>query len=316
VALDEPTLAYLAKMAALQPPDATPMWQSDVQQVRSGLAARRLSADPFPAMARTEEFTLGSGHEEFRLRLHVPTEAPVGLMVYFHGGGWTIGDIDGNDRLGRELAAASDHAVLLVEYRKSPEYPFPAALNDAWAATGWAARNRERVLGGDGPLVLAGDSAGANLATVTARRATAEGSPHIDVQMLVYPVTDSDLSRPSYLEPENQTLLSLPLIDWFWQNYLPDAEARSAPEASPLRAETLTGMPPTVLITAEHDVLRNEGEAYAARLMSAGVPVISRTVPGQMHGFMSMIDELPASRHTIDFLAATIKRLEEEGTGR
>lgn len=316
MALDEPTLAYLAKMAALQPRGAPQMWRSTASEVRAGLAERRLSAAPLPAMARTEEFTLGSGHEEFRLRLHVPTEAPVGLIVYLHGGGWTIGDIDGNDRLGRELAVASDHAILLVEYRKSPEHPFPAALNDAWTATAWAVRNRERVLGGDGPLVLAGDSAGANLAAVTARRATAEGSVHIDVQALVYPVADSDLSRPSYLEPENQTLLSLPLISWFWQNYLPDAKARSAPEASPLRAETLAGMPPTVLITAEHDVLRDEGEAYAARLMSEGVPVIARTVSGQMHGFMSMIDELPASRRTIDFLAATIKRFEEEGTER
>ena len=157
------------------------------------------------------------------------------------------------------------------------------------------------------PLIVAGDSAGGNLAAVVALRARDESGPAIAQQVLVYPVTDADLHTDSYLDPSNQLLLRRESMAWFWDSYVADEAVRTHAAVSPLRAESLTGLPPTVLITAEHDVLRDEGEAYAARLHAAGVPVVSRRFDGQMHGFFTMIGILPGSAEATSWLAGRIR---------
>jgi acetyl esterase len=157
------------------------------------------------------------------------------------------------------------------------------------------------------PLIIAGDSAGGNLAAVAAQRAHASGGPEIAQQLLVYPVTQADLTAPCYLDPDNHGLLGRADMHWFWDLYLPDVQARTSPNASPLRADSLEGLPAAVVITAEHDVLRDEGEAYADALRAAGVPVEHRRFDGQMHGFFSLGSLLPASTEAMVYLAAAVR---------
>jgi acetyl esterase len=180
--------------------------------------------------------------------------------------------------------------VALVDYRLAPEHRYPTAVDDCYAGLEWVAARLADITGRpDAPLIVAGDSAGGNLSAVMAMRARDRSGPPIALQVLVYPVTDADLSRSSYVDDENQLLLTTDAMVWFWDHYVPDAARRREPDASPLHAEDLTGLPPAVVLTAEHDVLRDEGEAYAERLRAAGVPVDLRRHAGQMHGFFTLL---------------------------
>ena len=229
------------------------------------------------------------------------------MLVYLHGGGWVLEDIEGYETLGRQLATKSGAAVVLVNYRKAPEHPFPTPVEDAWTALQWAAGNVERIAGDRVPLFVGGDSAGGNLAAVTAIRARDNGAPELAGQMLLYPATDADFSRASYLEPENQSFLTTEFMQWFWNHYVPEPAVRTHPEASPLRTDSLAGLAPALVITAEHDILRDEGEAYAARLEESGVDVKHHRWPGQMHAFFSMVNVLPASADVMDLVAGSIR---------
>ncbi|GAA1851886.1 alpha/beta hydrolase [Pseudonocardia ailaonensis] len=241
---------------------------------------------------------------EFGVRI-LSVDAPRGVIVYFHGGGWVIGSPDEFDHLGRLLAVRTRCTVVLVDYRLAPEHRYPAAADDSWAALRWVAEQNLA----DGPLVVAGDSAGGNLAAVVAQRATAEGGPRIDLQVLVYPVTDCDTNTATYVDPDNQLMLSRDAMIWFWDHYVPDPALRTRTNASPLRAEDLTGLPPAVVVTAEHDPLRQEGEAYADRLRAAGVHVESRRFLGQMHGFFSMVNVLPGQQEGLDYVVGEVDRV-------
>ncbi len=167
-------------------------------------------------------------------------------------------------------------------------------------------RISQELVGARVPLIVAGDGAGGNLSAVMAQRAKAAGGPAIALQVLVYPITDCDCDTTSYTDPDNQLMLSRDSMTWFWAHYAPVAAARTHPDASPLRQPDLTDLPPAVIVTAEHDVLRDEGELYATRLMKAGVPVRHRRFTGQMHGFLAMIDLLPGSRDGLDFVADAV----------
>jgi acetyl esterase len=161
---------------------------------------------------------------------------------------------------------------------------------------------------GGKPLLVGGDSAGATLAIVATHRARDRGSPLIDAQLLSYPVTDCDFDRPSYVDPANQLMLTRETMQWYWHHYLPDPGRRTEPEASPLRAGQLDGLPPAVVVTAEHDPLRDEGEAYARALTDAGVPVLHRRFDGQMHAFLMMVDLLPGSETGLDYINNAIRQ--------
>jgi acetyl esterase len=242
-------------------------------------------------------------------RLFVPFEEPSAIMVYFHGGGWVVGSLEEFDPLCREIARAAGMAVVLVEYRKAPEHPFPGPVDDAWAATLWVAEHAAGLVGRDLALLVGGDSAGGNLAIAVTLRARAAGAPMLAGQLLVYPVTDSRFDRPSYQDPANQLMTNRDVMHNYWNRYVPDEAMRSLPEASPCREPNLRGLPPAVVVTAEYDVLRDEGEDYADRLRAAGVPVDLRRFAGQMHGFLMMIDILSGAAIGVDFVGVALRQL-------
>lgn len=209
-------------------------------------------------------------------------------LVFFHGGGWVIGDLDTHDVACRKLADEGQLIVISVDYRRAPEYKFPTAVDDAIAATAWIA-GRAKTLGIDAArLCVGGDSAGGNLAAVAAIDARDKGGPSIAGQVLVYPATDFAMTHPSHREPETSILLTHTVIRWFRDHYLRSAADGDDWRASPARIKALAGLPPAYVLTAGADPLRDEGEEYAKRLADAGVPVTYRTFPGQFHGFFTM----------------------------
>jgi acetyl esterase len=272
-----------------------PLSESTPEEARALSDAFASMNGPGPAMARREDHLVPVEGGAITVRLLVPPQGARGVVVYYHGGGWVIGSIDGYEVLGRKLAERTSCAVALVDYRLAPEHRYPAAADDSYAALEWAAARVAEVTGRPGaPLIVAGDSAGGNLAAVVALRARDGRGSAIDLQVLIYPVTDADFERPSYVDPENQLLLTKEAMVWFWDHYVPDPARRAEPDASPLRAASLAGLPPAVVATAEYDVLRDEGEAYAERLRAAGVPVDFKRHLGQTHGFFQFL-MLPGS---------------------
>jgi acetyl esterase len=248
------------------------------------------------------------------VRVLTPGARPRGVIVYYHGGGWVIGSLADYDKLGRLLAQRTGCTVILVDYRLAPEYRYPTAVDDSWAALRWSDEHRADLASTGVPLIVAGDSAGGNLSAIMAQRARAAGGPAIALQVLIYPVTDCDLESTSYRDPANQLMLSRATMAWFWDHYAPDPEARLHPDASPLRSTDLLRLPPAAVLTAEHDVLRDEGELYATRLMKAGVPVRHRRFAGQMHGFFQLLNILPGSTDAIDYIAEQLGPLLAAGS--
>jgi acetyl esterase len=290
--VDVATKAFLEQMAAAGGKPLHEMTPDEGRALGAGLADL---AGPGPEMARVTEHGVAGPHGDVPVRVLVPFATARGVIVYYHGGGWVLGRIDEFDTLARKLAERTSCAVVLVDYRLAPEHRYPTAVEDSYAVLEWVGQHIGEIAGReDVPLIVAGDSAGGNLSAVMALRARDRGGPSIALQVLIYPVTDADLDRPSYTDPENQLLLTRDAMVWFWDHYVPDAARRSEPDASPLRAADLAGLPPAVVLTAEHDVLRDEGEAYAERLTTAGVPVDFKRHTGQMHGFFTLL-MLPGS---------------------
>jgi acetyl esterase len=302
--LEPDTREILRQLAEL---GVRPMHELTVAAAREQVAATRPAPTSLRPAHEDREFAVPiAGGLSMRVKVVSPPRAPKGLLVYLHGGGWVVGTIEDFEPLCRELAAGTGCAVAVVDYRLAPEHAYPAAVEDAYRAVVWATDAMPELIGRRVPLIVAGDSAGANLAAVVAQRSRAAGGPEIALQVLVYPVTDADTGRPSYVDPENQLLLQRETMQWFWQLYAPDAASREEPAASPLRAPDLTGLPPAVVVTAEHDVLRDEGEAYARRLEAAGVPVNLRRFDGHIHGFLSRFAVQPSARAALDWLIRAV----------
>jgi acetyl esterase len=209
-------------------------------------------------------------------------------LVFFHGGGWVIGDLDSHDVVCRKLAHEGELIVISVDYRLAPEHKFPAAVDDAIAATKWIAANGGQLGIAPSRLMVGGDSAGGNLAAVVALAARDGDGPEIAGQLLVYPATDFAMTHASHREPETSILLTHSVIKWFCNHYLRGASDVDNWKASPARAATLAGLPPAYVLTAGADPLRDEGDEYAQRLKAAGVAVTYRHFPGQFHGFFTM----------------------------
>ncbi len=287
---------------------ARPFHTMTAPEAREFFARLRGVIGEGPAVHRSEEHSISSGSALITLRALIPTANPDGIIVYLHGGGWVAGALDDFDTLGRFIATESNCTVVLVDYRLAPEHPFPAAIDDAWAALQWVANNQAKVAGGNSglPLIVAGDSAGGNLAAVVARKARDAGGPRLFQQVLVYPVTQPDLSTPGYEDPLNQGLLGQEDMAWFWESYVPDPEQRRNPDVSPLLAKDLSGLPSATIIIAEHDVTSDEGTAYAKRLEEAGVPVAYRKFDGQVHGFFTILNALPRSVAARDYMVTEI----------
>jgi acetyl esterase len=229
------------------------------------------------------------------------------VLVYFFGGGWVFGSIEASDGFCRRLANAARCAVAAVAYRRAPEHRFPAAVEDCWGATAAIA---ERASGwglDDRRLAVGGGSAGANLAAVVARVAHDRRGPPLVHQMLLYPVTDRLADTPSKRGNVDLGFFNVADLEWAWSHYLADPAEGADPLASPLRAEDLSGLPDALVITAEHDPVRDEAEAYATRLEVAGVPVRRTRYAGMVHGFAGMVGRLDAAGEAIDEAAAALR---------
>lgn len=243
------------------------------------------------------------------LRILVPNDAPTAVIVYYHGGGWVLGSVDNSELIARHLAQRTGAAVVVVGYRLAPEYRFPTAVDDAYAAICWANENIYSLAGKRVPLVVMGDSSGGNLAAVVALKSRDLGKPRLDAQVLVCPITDCDFETTSYKAVENQLLVNRDVMMWFWDHYAPDPASRVHPDASPVRVVNIANLPPAVVVSAEYDVLRDEGEVYATRLIKAGIPVDHVRFDGQMHSFFNMVGVLSSSTAALDYIAAALNRL-------
>jgi acetyl esterase len=257
------------------------------------LKGRVVSNPEPPELKSVQPLAIPSPAGSIPARIYTPLtlrQAP-GLapcLVFFHGGGWVIGDLDSHDVVCRKLADAGQLIVISVDYRLAPEHKFPAAVDDAITATAWIAANA-RQLGIDASkLSVGGDSAGGNLAAVVSLAARDGNGPAIAGQVLIYPATDFAMTHPSHREPETSILLTHSVIKWFSDHYLNGAADAADWRASPARAATLAGLPPAYVLTAGADPLRDEGNEYAQRLKDAGVSVTYRSFPGQFHGFITM----------------------------
>lgn len=303
MALDDATAGFLAQMAES---GMKPLHEMTPEEARGLGGALRDMYGPGPDVARVVDEAVPVAGGSVPVRILAP-ENPRAVIVYYHGGGWVIGSRDETDTLARKMVERTGAAVVLVDYRLAPEHRYPTAVEDSWAALLWTVRHLEEQ-GLALPLIVSGDSAGGNLAAIMAQRAKAENGPAIALQVLIYPVTDADLDNASYSDPANQLMLSRDSMVWFWDHYVPDRTARQQPEVSPLQASDLSGLPPAVVLTAEHDVLCDEGEAYAEKLRAAGVPVQSRRFDGQMHGFFTMVNVLPGAAAGLEYAAEQIDR--------
>ena len=239
----------------------------------------------------------------------VKGELPV--FMFFHGGGWVLGDYPTHERLIHDLVVGSGAAAVYVDYTPSPEAKYPTAINQAYAATQWVAQNGAQI-GVDGKrLAVAGNSVGGNMAAVVSLMAKDKGTPAIKFQLLMWPVTDANFNNASYNQFADGHFLSKSLMQWFWDNYTTDPKQRAEIYASPLQAsvEQLKGLPSALVQTAEMDVLRDEGEAYARRLNAAGVPVTAVRYNGMIHdyGLLNVIAEVPAVRTAMQQAGAALR---------
>jgi len=258
-------------------------------------------------VARVEPLAIPAGGTEIPARLYAPeAQGPLPVLVHFHGGGWVYLNLDTHDGYCRQLANQAGVAIVAVEYRKAPEQPFPAAVEDCYAALCWVADNAAGLGLDPDRIATIGDSAGGNLAAVTAQMARDQGGPALRAQVLTYPAVDAELASPSIKENAEAPILPESALRWFWDHYLGAAD-RLDPRASPLRASSLAGLPAAFVSTAELDPLRDEGEAYADKLEAAGVPVECRRYDGVFHGFMLLGKFIPEARELIADQAAFLK---------
>jgi acetyl esterase len=268
-----------------------------------------LSANMPGPVAEVRDFVLAGPARPIAARLYLPdAPRPLPVLAYFFGGGWVLGSLETAEPLCRRLANAAACAVVSIAYRRAPEDPFPAAVEDCYAATCWVAEH------GDGHgldatrLAVGGASSGGNLAAAVARLARDRGGPSLALQLLVYPPLDYRAATPSRHEPVERPFFGPEDVAWCWSHYLVDPVDGESPSASPLRASDLGGLPPALVITAEVDPLRDEGELYAARLREAGVPTELVRFDGVMHGFFSLADELDSAVEAQELAAAALRR--------
>jgi len=302
VELDPQARAYLETRQPLPLSDET---VAEARLASEG-ESERLGGPPEP-VAAVEELSAPGSAGPVRVRVYRPEgEEPFAGLLWFHGGGWVIGSLDTHDRICRALCRRAGALVCSVDYRLAPEHRFPAALEDAWAATRWVA-DQAVALGVDpARLAVGGDSSGGNLAAAVALQARRAGLP-LTLQALVYPVTDHRFDTASYDEFADGYGLTGEGMRWFWEQYLGPAGNGSAVEASPLRAADLRDVAPALVLTAEADVLRDEGEAYAGRLLAAGVPVTLTRYAGMVHGFLRHGGIVDRAHDALDEIAAALR---------
>jgi acetyl esterase len=278
------------------------------------LNARFVSNPEPPELESADPLSIPAPHGALPARIYKPktlrkTNGLAPCLVFFHGGGWVIGNLDSHDVVCRKLAHEGELIVISVDYRLAPEHKFPAAVDDSITATKWIAANAKQLGIDAGQLLVGGDSAGGNLAAVVALAARDGDGPKLAGQVLIYPATDFAMKHPSHSEPETSILLTHSVIKWFCNHYLNGTSDIDHWMASPARAKTLAGLPPAYVLTAGGDPLRDEGAEYAARLKEAGVPMTYRHFPGQFHGFFTMGKLLQQANVAVSEIAGWLKAL-------
>jgi acetyl esterase len=303
--LDPQAKALLDAMPAM--PDFEDV---DLAALRAGMQAQSaLSPGEPEAVARVRDRALSGPDGEIPVRIYTPEgSGPFPVLVYFHGGGFVLCDLDTHDGTCRSLANGAGCVVVSVDYRLAPEHRFPAAPEDCYAALCWVAEHADEIDADPSRIAVGGDSAGGNLTAVAALMARDRGGPPLRFQLLVYPVTNCDFATDSYRENAEGYFLTTAMMKWFWRQYLPDPSRAELPLASPLRAPDLRGLPPAHVVTAGYDPLRDEGEAYAARLREAGVAVSARRHDGMFHGFFAMTTLLDAAREAMDEACEALRK--------
>ncbi len=305
--LDPQIQVLLDQLAASGGPPLDDMAPTEARQLFKMIAL--LDGEPEP-VDRVADRPIAGPAGDIPVRIYHPTSAPTGVLVWYHGGGWVIGDLDTHDVVCRRVTNGADAVVVSVDYRLAPEHPFPAAVEDCWAALRWVHEHASELTERDGvvPLAVGGDSAGGNLAAVIAQKAAASGAPELSMQILVYPVTDCTLSHPSMEENGEGYLLTRDSMVWFVDHYVGRDGDLKDPLVSPLYATDLDGVAPAVVVTAEFDPLRDEGEAYAERLRQAGVPVELSRYDGMIHGFFALATITPRALEASNAAAAALRR--------
>jgi acetyl esterase len=283
-------------------------------EARQQMLDQSPAVDPLLSVNRVEDRSIPGPEGDIPIRLYYPAgDAPFPVLVYFHGGGWVIGDLDTHHGFCHALAKTGDCLVVAVDYRLAPEHRYPAAVEDAYAATKWVAENTELIQADPDRFAVCGDSAGGHLAAVVSLMARDRNGPRIDLQILIYPITDFSFDTPSYEENKEGYMLSRDLMKWFWNHFIENENQANEPYVSPLRAENLSGLPPALIVTAEYDPLRDEGEAYGQRLQAAGVNVTLSRYPGMIHAFIRMTAVLDKANDALDEVSAMLKRVLKNG---
>jgi acetyl esterase len=283
--------------------------QMSPDEAREMLRQRTAALGPVEDVATVSEHRVPVDGGTIGVRVYAPAApGPLPALVFYHGGGWVIGDLYTHDGICRAVANAAGCIVASVDYRLAPEFKYPVAAEDSYAALRWIVEHA-RELGVDARrIAVGGDSAGGNLATVVALMARERHGPELTFQLLIYPVTDYAFETPSYRENADGYLLTRDGMRWFWHHYLAHREDGAQPYASPLRARDLAGLPPALVITAEYDPLRDEAEGYAARLADAGVPVTLTRYSGMIHGFFRFTRLMDQARIALDEVAAALRK--------
>lgn len=291
--LDEQVHRILEKLDEDGVPSTSSLTVAEARRLSREMA-RKLGGPPVN-IASVRNFTVPTTEAEIPVRAYANTTCPsLPALVYFHGGGWVIGDLDSADWICRSLAVATECAVFSVDYRLAPENKFPTPAEDCYQVTRWIVENSSVMSVDPNRVAVGGDSAGGNLATVVCLMARDRGGPSLVYQLLLYPITNHAFNTQSYEDCANGYYLTAEDMKWFWNHYLREKNDASNPYASPLAAKNLSGLPPTLVITAGFDPLRDEGEAYAARLQEAGVSTRITRYNSMIHGFL----EFPNLRQT------------------
>ncbi|MCY3571455.1 MAG: alpha/beta hydrolase [Chloroflexi bacterium] len=298
------TQGLLAMLEEAGGPDISEQTPEEARVAIAGFAAMQAGA---PEPARVEDRTVPGPAGDIPIRVYASEGDNLPVVMYFHGGGWVLGDIESHDGTCKQLLAElGDAVVVSVHYRLAPEDKYPAAADDCYAAAAWVAENGGQI-GADGSrMAVCGDSAGGNLSAVVSQMARDKGGPAIAAQVLHVPVTDHNYSYPSYTENAEGMLLTRDSMVWFWDHYLPNAEAGQEAYASPIKAADLSGLAPALIQTAEFDPLRDEGEAYGAAIEAAGGDVTVHRYDGVVHDPFMMFAVIPTGIECLKEAAAYI----------
>ncbi|MFB5599871.1 MAG: alpha/beta hydrolase [Nitrososphaeraceae archaeon] len=311
--IENKTRLFLESLQKNSGPPLYTLTPSDARNVLSGLQGGDIEKLPVDIENKTIP---GGPNGEISIQIVKPrgdVNETLPVLMYFHGGGWVLGGFDTHERLLRELANGANAAIVYVNYTRSPEAKYPTALEEGYASTKWIAENGQKLNLDPSRLAVAGDSVGGNLAAALTLLAKERSGPPIIFQLLFYPVTDASFDTPSYLTYQEGYFLTREAMKWFWDNYITNDTNRKEPTVSPLQAslEQLKGLPAALVIVGENDVLRDEGEGYAHKLMQAGVPTTATRYLGTIHDFVMLnaITDTPAARGAIDQASQILKEI-------